>query len=54
MKEQLPRCPGRFEKQRQMKILEMNNIITKIKSSMQGLNKRLDTEQEPGHVDLNK
>lgn len=32
----------------------MNNIITNIKSSMQGLNKRLDIEEEPRHIDLNE
>lgn len=42
-----PRCPGRFEQQQQkqeMRILEMNNKITKIKSLMEGLKERLDTE----------
>lgn len=41
-----------------MRILEMNNKITKIKSLMEGLKERLDTEQELGqelgHVDMNK
>ena len=37
-----------------MRILEMNGKITKIKSLMEGLKERLDTEEELGHVDLNK
>ena len=32
----------------------MNGKITKIKSLMEGLKERLDTEEELGHVDLNK
>ena len=47
-REQLPRCPGRFGKKQQMRILEMSNKITGIKSPMQGLKKRLDIEEEPG------